>query len=200
MFTGIVQDVGQVESIETRGGDQRITVSVDHLDLSRAALGDSIAVGGVCLTAIALEPKSFSADVSRETLSLTTLGRARVGQRVNLEAALRVGDALGGHIVIGHVDGIAEVRARSGDARSQRFRLRAPHALARFIARKGSVALDGVSLTVNAVDGDEFEINLVPHTLAVTTLDQWQVGDAVNLEIDLMARYAERLLAPSTDS
>ena len=195
MFTGIIQDIGSIRTLETRGGDLRLGVAVGSLDLGRQRLGDSIAVSGVCLTLIALEPPVFHADVSRETLGLTTLGDAAVGRRVNLEAALRAGEPLGGHLVSGHVDGIATVLERSGDARSQRLRLRAPAELARYLARKGSVALDGVSLTVNAVAGAEFDINLVPHTLAVTTLGDLAAGDRVNIEIDTIARYAERLLA-----
>lgn len=195
MFTGIIQDVGRIHSVETRGGDVRLGIAVGSLDLGRQRIGDSIAVAGVCLTVIALDTAVFHADVSRETLGLTTLGELAVGRRVNLEAALRAGDPLGGHLVSGHVDGIASVLTRSGDARSQRFRLRAPAELARYLARKGSVALDGVSLTVNAVAGTEFDINLVPHTLAVTTLGELQPGARCNIEIDTMARYAERLLA-----
>jgi riboflavin synthase len=195
MFTGIVQDVGRILALERLGGDTRLTVGVDRLDLSRAAIGDSIAVAGVCLTAVALEARAFSADVSRETLTITTISDWRVGRRVNLEPALRAGDALGGHLVSGHVDGVAEVQTRLGDARSQRIRMRVPEALARYVARKGSVALDGVSLTVNAVERQEFEVNLVPHTLAETTLGELAVGDRVNLEVDLIARYTERLLA-----
>jgi riboflavin synthase len=152
-------------------------------------------VAGVCLTAVGLEARAFSADVSRETLTITTIGDWRVGRRVNLEPSLRAGEALGGHLVSGHVDGVAEVQTRLGDARSQRFRMRLPEALARYVARKGSVALDGVSLTVNAVERQEFEVNLVPHTLAETTLGELAAGDRVNLEVDLIARYTERLLA-----
>jgi riboflavin synthase len=196
MFTGIIQDIGSIRTLEARGGDLRLGVAVGGgLDLGRQHLGDSIAVSGACLTVIALEPPVFYADVSRETLGLTTLGAAVIGRRVNLEAALRAGEPLGGHLVSGHVDGIATVLERSGDARSQRLRLRAPAELTRYLARKGSVALDGVSLTVNAVAGAEFDINLVPHTLAVTTLGDLAVGDRVNIEIDTIARYAERLLA-----
>jgi riboflavin synthase len=166
MFTGIIQDIGSIRTLEARGGDLRLGIAVGSLDLGRQRLGDSIAVSGVCLTVIALEPPVFFADVSRETLGLTTLGDAVVGRRVNLEPALRAGDPLGGHLVSGHVDGIATVLERSGDARSQRFRLRAPAGLARYVARKGSVALDGVSLTVNAVAGAE-STSTSCHTLAV---------------------------------
>jgi len=195
MFTGIVQDVGRIRTLEALGGDTRLTVGVERLELARTAIGDSIAVAGVCLTVVALEPGAFSADVSRETLALTTIGDWRVGRRVNLEPALRAGDALGGHLMSGHVDGVAEVCARQDEARSQRFRIRLPQPLARFIARKGSVGLDGVSLTVNAVEQQEFEVNLIPHTLAATTLGALAVGERVNLEVDLIARYTERLLA-----
>jgi riboflavin synthase len=194
MFTGIVQDVGRIIALEMVGGDARLTVGVERLDLSRTAVGDSIAVAGVCLTAVALEARAFSADVSRETLAVTTMSAWRVGRRVNLEPALRAGDALGGHLVSGHVDGVAEVRARLEQARSQQFRIQVPAALARYLARKGSVALDGVSLTVNDVGQQEFEVNLIPHTLDVTTLGELAPGDHVNIEVDLMARYAERLL------
>ncbi len=195
MFTGIIQDVGSILALESSGGDARLTVGVDRLDLARTALGDSIAVAGVCLTVVGLQPRGFSADVSRETLALTTIGDWRAGRRVNLEPALRAGDALGGHLVSGHVDGVAEIRERSDEVRSQRFRIRVPPALARYLARKGSVALDGVSLTVNVAEQQEFEVNLVPHTLAVTTLAALAPGDRVNMEVDMIARYTERLLA-----
>ncbi|HXN09976.1 MAG TPA: riboflavin synthase [Steroidobacteraceae bacterium] len=193
MFTGIVQDVGSISSVEPRDGDLRIEVAVSGLDLGRATVGDSIAVAGVCLTIVALGPRGFCADVSNETSRLTTAGFWRPGRRVNLEPALRAGDAMGGHLMVGHVDGIAQLIAREGDARSQRFTLRVPAELALYIARKGSVTLDGVSLTVNAVRGTQFEVNLVPHTLAVTTLGELAVGDQLNLEVDLIARYLERL-------
>jgi riboflavin synthase len=195
VFTGIVQDLGHIVALERRGGDARLTVAVDRLDLSRTAIGDSIAVAGVCLTAVSLEARAFSADVSQETLAITTIGAWRVGRRVNLEPALRAGDALGGHLVSGHVDGVAELRVRLEQGRSQRFRIQLPALLARYVARKGSVALDGVSLTVNDVGPQEFEVNLIPHTLDVTTLGELAVGDGINIEVDLMARYAERLLA-----
>ena len=194
MFTGIVQDVGSVRSIEPRSGDLHIEIGVSSLDLGRAAVGDSIAVAGVCLTIVALVPSGFRADVSNETSRLTTSGSWRPGRRVNLEPALRAGDAMGGHLVVGHVDGIAQLIARDGDARSERFTVRVPPQLALYIARKGSVTLDGVSLTVNAVHGMDFEVNLVPHTLAVTTLGGLAVGDELNLEVDLIARYLERLI------
>lgn len=195
MFTGIVQSVGTVDAVEARGGDLRLAIGAPGIEAARMRLGDSVAVAGVCLTVAQLREGGFSADVSRETLALTTAGDWRPGQRVNLEAALRMGDALGGHLVSGHVDGRAVVVARSGDARSLRLSIEVPPTLARYIARKGSVAVDGTSLTVNEVEGVQFGVNLVPHTVAVTTLGSLATGSAVNLEVDLMARYAEGLLA-----
>lgn len=195
MFTGIIQSLGTITQIEPRGGDLRMQIEAGTLDLSDIASGDSIAVSGVCLTALEPSARSFVADVSNETLGLTTLGDAAVGDAVNLEKALRLADRLGGHLVTGHVDGLGEVIAIEGDGRSQRWAFRVPSGLARYIARKGSVCIDGVSLTANAVHEDEFEVNLIPHTLEVTTLSQRSVGDAVNIEVDLMARYAERLFA-----
>jgi riboflavin synthase len=195
MFTGIIQDVGRIQQREMRDGDMRLTIAVDQLNLARVAVGDSICVQGVCLTVAALTDRSFSADVSRETLSLTTLGELEHLAAVNLEPALRAGDALGGHLVSGHVDGIATVIAVTLDARSSRVTVQAPADLARYIARKGSVTLDGVSLTVNDVDVTRFGINLIPHTLAVTTFGRLSSGARLNLEIDQMARYLERLAA-----
>jgi riboflavin synthase len=200
MFTGIVQEIGTVKRLEPCAGahggeaaDRRLEVSFARIPRERLALGDSICVDGVCLTVAALESTSFVADVSGETLRVTTLGDKQPGARVNLEPALRAGDGLGGHWVSGHVDGIAEVLSVSEDARSLRVELAAPPGLSRYIARKGSVTLDGVSLTVNAVDGHRFSINLIPHTLAVTTLGALAQGARLNLEIDLLARYVERL-------
>jgi len=193
MFTGIVQAVGTIESVEGRGGDLRLRVDASGIDAARRQGGDSVAVAGVCLTVAQLTPRGFEADVSRETLDHTTIGGWRAGTRVNLEPALRAGDALGGHMVSGHVDGRAELLGISGDARSRRLRVRVPAGLERYVARKGSVTLDGVSLTVNEVEGREFGVNLVPHTLAATTLGTLEPGAQLNLEIDLMARYVERL-------
>lgn len=196
MFTGIVQDVGVVRELESREGDLRLTVQATQLPLSRVAIGDSIAVSGTCLTAVSIDraARTFCADVSRETLANTTIGHWRVGRAVNLEPALRAGDPLGGHLVSGHVDGVAQLLARREQARSQQLRIAVPVLLARYVARKGSVTLDGVSLTVNEVQGSEFEVNLVPHTLAVTTLAQLAIGDPINLEVDPIARYVERLV------
>ena len=195
MFTGIVQDVGRVVSRESRGGDVRLLIAFDRLDPSGIKVGDSICVQGCCLTAVELRERSFAADVSRESLSLTTLGDLTAGSRVNLEPSLKAGDALGGHLVSGHVDGIGEIAALSGDARSTRIEISVPSALTRYIARKGSVTIDGVSLTVNDVQGDKFGINLIPHTQAVTTLGALRTGTRVNVEVDQIARYVERLLA-----
>lgn len=200
MFTGIIQALGHITRIEPRDGDVRLHIETGTLDLSDVAPGDSIAVSGVCLTALEPASNSFVADVSNETLGLTTLGDAVEGEVVNLEKALRLADRLGGHLVTGHVDGLAEVTAIEADARSQRWCFRVPSGLSRYIARKGSVCVDGVSLTVNAVDGDEFEVNLIPHTQQVTTFSQRRVGDAVNIEVDLMARYAERLFEKETQA
>lgn len=193
MFTGIIQDVGRIRAVTARGGDAEFVIAVGQLALGATRAGDSIAVNGVCLTATRVGAGEFAADVSRETLAVTTLAALGVGARVNLEPALRAGDALGGHLVSGHVDGIAEVLSLTPDARSVRVAVGVPPALARYIARKGSVALDGVSLTVNGVEGRVFDVNLVPHTQAVTTLGEWAPGARVNLEVDQVARYVERL-------
>jgi riboflavin synthase len=193
MFTGIVLAKGIVLRTERRGGDMRIRVGAGDLDMSDVAVGDSICVSGVCLTAIDPDLTSFCADVSTETLSRTTLGMLRDGDGVNLEKSLRLSDRLGGHLVSGHVDGIGRVTSIEPDARSQRWRFEIPHELAKYIAAKGSVCVDGVSLTVNDVDANKFGVNLIPHTIAVTTFADKRVGDAVNIEVDLVARYVERL-------
>jgi riboflavin synthase len=195
MFTGIVLDVGRIEAREARGGDLRLTIGFTRLDAGRVAVGDSVCVQGCCLTAAAVGGTSFAADVSRETLALTTLGELEVGAAVNLEPALRAGDALGGHLLSGHVDGVGEVRARAGEARSLRLEVAAPAALARFLAPKGSIAVDGVSLTINSVDGSTFGVNIIPHTQTATTLGSATAGTRVNLEVDQVARYLARLLA-----
>lgn len=196
MFTGIVQDIGRLTARETRGGDVRMVFTLDRLDTTGMHIGDSICVQGCCLTVVEFKGRGFAADVSRETLSLTTLGALVVGSRVNLEPSLRVGDPLGGHLVSGHVDGVGEVVAIRDDARSTRLDMTVPQELSRYIARKGSVAVDGVSLTVNEVRGNLFGVNLIPHTQQVTTLGALAAGARVNIEVDQMARYAERLLSP----
>jgi len=194
MFTGIIQAVGSIALIERKGGDACLRIHTGALDMSDVLRGDSIAVNGVCLTAIEHSANGFSADVSGETLMHTTFGNLSTGSRVNLEKALTPSSCLGGHLVSGHVDGVGEVVERSAEARSVRFRIQAPAALARYIAGKGSICLDGVSLTVNAVEGALFDINVVPHTLQSTTLGEAQPGCRVNLEVDLIARYLERLM------
>lgn len=199
MFTGIIQATGSIVTRQARDGDARLTIDTGTLDLSRTAIGDSIAVNGCCLTVVELSARGFSADVSRETLALTTLGSLAEGSRVNLEAAAVLGQPLGGHLLSGHVDGVAELGTREADARSLRLWFRAPAELARYIARKGSVAIDGVSLTVNAVADNEFEVNIVPHTLTATIIEDYAPGRRVNLEVDLVARYLERLLSADAD-
>ena len=193
MFTGLVQGTGVVRGAEWHGGDLRLVV--EAAVLAAPALGDSIAVNGVCLTVVAMEGARLSFDLSRETLERSTLGALRERDVVNLESALRVGDALGGHLVSGHVDGIATVAAIEPDARAHRWRFTLPPELSRFVAEKGSICLDGVSLTVNGVDADGFDVALIPHTMAVTAFGSRRVGDRVNVEIDLVARYLDRLLA-----
>ncbi len=194
MFTGIIQAIGRVEALERRSGDVRITVSAPTLEWGDVALGDSIATNGVCLTAVELPGQAFVADVSVETLDLTTVSKWKVGSQVNLEKALTPESRLGGHIVSGHVDGLGEVLIREMDARSERFKVRTPKALAKYIAHKGSITVDGISLTVNQVDGDVFDLNIVPHTLSHTVMGEYQAGTQVNLEVDVIARYLERLL------
>ncbi len=198
MFTGIVQAVGTVRALTPVGGDLRLSIDTGGLDLSRTRLGDSISVAGACLTVVELEPRGFAADVSTETLKLTTLGTLGVGSPVNLEPALRAGDALGGHYVTGHVDGVGRVVATADDARSWRVVIEVPAPLARYVAAKGSVTVEGVSLTVNEVEGVRFGVNLIPHTREVTTLGRLAAGSPVNLEIDIIARYVERLSEAST--
>jgi riboflavin synthase len=196
MFTGIISDVGQVVEVSRRGDIARLVVD-SHYDADGIALGASIAHSGVCLTVVARTARNdgsrLSFDVGAETLAVTSFAALGPGARLNLERPLKIGDELGGHLVSGHVDGVAEIVARSDFEGMAKFRFRAPSELSRYIATKGSVALDGTSLTVNAVEGDEFEVLLIPHTLAVTTWGDRRLGDRVNLEVDQMARYAARL-------
>jgi riboflavin synthase len=197
MFTGIVQATGQVRALTPREGDVEIVIAAPTLGLGTVGIGDSIAVNGCCLTVTRIEVDSFAADASRETLNVTTLGVWSVGTTVNLEKALCAGQPLGGHYVTGHVDGIAVVTALSQDARSTRMQFEVPSALARYVARKGSACIDGVSLTVNDVTANSFSVNLIPHTLTVTVLKDYQIGTRVNLEVDIIARYLERLNTPA---
>lgn len=194
MFTGIVEAIGEVAGMEPRGGDLRLRVHTGRLDLSDVEVGDSICTSGCCLTVTELPGDGYWCDVSNETLASTTLGGLSVGSRVNLEKSLTPRSRLGGHIVSGHVDGVGEVVSFRDDGRSVRWVLRAPDALARYIARKGSICVDGVSLTVNAVRGAEFDLNIVPRTMRETIFSEYEVGAGVNLEIDVIARHLERLL------
>ena len=194
MFTGIIQSVGAIDSIESRGGDMRLLINTADLELGDSELGDSIAVNGVCLTAVAYTGQGFAADVSLETLDKTSLGHLKSGSRVNLEKALSLSTALGGHLVSGHVDGIARVIDMQSDARSIRYRFEADPSLQHYIAEKGSVTIDGTSLTVNQVENNHFDVNIVPHTQQKTIFGDYQVNTPVNLEVDIIARYLERLI------
>ena len=195
MFTGLIEGVGSLAARESRGGDARLRIAVGTLPFEGVALGESIAVNGTCLTVVSFDATAFEADVSNETLALTTLGALPLGRALNLERAMRPSDRLGGHLVSGHVDGVGRVQSVVDDARAQRWRFSAPAAVLRYVAQKGSICVDGVSLTVNGIDAEGFDVALVPHTLAHTAFGATQVGDAVNLEVDLVARYVERLLA-----
>lgn len=194
MFTGIVEAIGTVAAIQMKEGDMRLYVRTGELDLSDVKLGDSIATNGVCLTAVELPGDGFWADVSRETLAHTRFHNLQIGERVNLEKAMMPSSRFGGHIVTGHVDGVGEVVSRQDDARSIHFRVKTPANISRYVAGKGSITVDGVSLTVNAIDGDCFELNIVPHTAQETIIAGYQAGQAVHLEVDIIARYLERLL------
>ncbi|HEX3951680.1 MAG TPA: riboflavin synthase [Steroidobacteraceae bacterium] len=195
MFTGIILAKGRVAALADRGGDLELGVEAGGLDGARLSIGDSICVQGACLTVTRRQGASFFADVSRETLSKTTLGKLAAGSNVNLEPSLRAGDALGGHMVSGHVDALGVLRRLDQDARSWRMEFEVPRELARFVAAKGSICINGVSLTVNTVEGARFDVNVIPHTLKVTTLGELKVGDEVNIEIDAIARYLERLIS-----
>ncbi|MGY0505509.1 riboflavin synthase [Luteimonas sp. e5] len=194
MFTGLIQGVGRLVRREPRGGDVRLHVDVGSLPFTDVQLGESIAVNGVCLTVVEFDADSFAADASNETLSVTTLGGLADGAALNLERALLPTDRLGGHLVSGHVDGVGRVLAVEEDARAQRWYFAMPPALARYVAKKGSICVDGVSLTVNEAGTDHFEVALIPHTVSHTAFAETRVGDKVNLEIDLVARYVERLM------
>jgi riboflavin synthase len=195
MFTGIVQTVGKVQALEPRSGDLRMHIHSVGLDMKAIKAGDSIAVNGCCLTIIEKLPEGFSVDASRETLEFTTLGALQPGTRVNLETALTLSTPLGGHMVSGHVDGVGLVQGRRADARSVRLDIEAPVELAQYIANKGSICVDGVSLTVNAIQANIFHINIIPHTLEHTIMRDYRTSTRVNLEVDMIARYLERLLS-----
>jgi riboflavin synthase len=194
MFTGIVQGTGTVNAVQARGGDVALDIAPGRLSLRDTKTGDSVAVSGVCLTITELGDTRFAVDVSRETLAYTTLGALEPRQPVNLELALRAGDPLGGHLVSGHVDGVGALVTRRQDGRSWRLQFEVPRDLARYVAPKGSICIDGVSLTVNEVDGARFDVNVIPHTLDVTTLGALEPGARVNIEVDLIARYLQRLV------
>jgi len=195
VFTGIVQAVGKVEALTPKGGDLRLSIATGELPMTDVKLGDSISVSGCCLTVIAKHTHGFDADASKETLSLTTLSDLKPGSPVNLEKALTLGTPLGGHLVSGHVDGLGIVKSRREEARSVRFDIEVPKELCRYVAQKGSITVDGVSLTVNAVKAGVFDVNIIPHTLAHTIFGNYQRGSRVNLEVDVVARYVESLLA-----
>lgn len=194
MFTGIIQAKGLIASLQQIGGDVRLRLRSTQLPWESYAVGDSISVNGVCLTAVSLYDDGCDMDVSNETLEVTALGSIGVGSSVNLEPALAIGDRLGGHLVSGHVDCLGEIIALTEDARSWRLRIRIPEPYARYVAKKGSICVDGVSLTINDVSGAEFDLNIIPHTTENTIIDGYRVGTRVNIEVDLLARYLERLL------
>jgi riboflavin synthase len=194
MFTGIIIATGRVTALAEKGGDLELGIDAATLDLNRIEVGDSVSVQGACLTVTRKEGTRFFADVSRETMAKTTLGSLGPGTLVNLEPSLRAGDALGGHWVSGHVDAMGKLRGLVQDARSWRVEFELPSSLMRFVAPKGSICVNGVSLTVNKVDGRCFDVNIIPHTIKVTTLGELKIGDDVNIEIDVIARYIERLL------
>tara|TARA_R110002096_G_scaffold6305_15_gene29340 strand:- start:5225 stop:5863 length:639 start_codon:yes stop_codon:yes gene_type:complete len=199
MFTGIIQAKGRVAQMQQRGGDIRLTVRASSLPWEDYAVGDSISVNGVCLTAVTLHEDGFDTDVSTETLDVTALAGLQEGSAVNLEPALALGERLGGHLVSGHVDCIGIVMSVAKDARSIRLSIEIPPDYTRYVAKKGSVCVDGVSLTINEVSGNRFDLNIIPHTAAVTTINDYAVGTKVNVEVDLLARYLERLLGKDRD-
>lgn len=200
MFTGIVKTIGTVREVRRKGGDLRLSIASPELPWREYAIGESISVNGACLTAATLGADAFEADVSAETLSVTTLGSLAAGGRVNLEPAMRLDERLGGHLVSGHVDCVGRVLEKRRDARSLFFRIALPAAWRRYVAAKGSICVDGVSLTVNEAAGDAFSVNIVPHTAEVTTLGSWNEGTTVNIEVDIIARYLERLLSAGDES
>lgn len=200
MFTGIIAAIGKIEVVQPKGGDLRLQVATGNLDLSDVSLGDSVAVNGVCLTVVDISNATLSFDVSRESLARTSLGNVESGSAINLEKALAVGDRLGGHFVSGHVDGLGKVVSKQESARSVIFRIEVPAGLERYIAEKGSICIDGTSLTVNNVADNWFEVNIIRHTMQETIMSSYSVGTKINLEVDLIARYLERLLPQQQDT
>lgn len=199
MFTGIIEAIGKIQQCQPSGSDMVLRIDTAKMSMDGVQLGDSIAVNGVCLTVVRIHSNGFEADVSGESLARTTLGQLQAGSPVNLEQALMPTTRLGGHIVSGHVDGVGQVVQRWSDGRSERFRFNTPRQLAKYIAQKGSICIDGISLTVNEVQDNEFTVNIVPHTLQETTMGEFQVGRKVNLEVDIIARYLERLITGASD-
>jgi len=194
MFTGIIQSIGKIISITPGSVDTRLSIDVGNMSFDDVEMGESISINGACMTVVAFDENSFSADVSRESLAMTTLGRLKTGSAVNLERAMRLSDRLGGHLVSGHVDGVGQITQRITEGRSIKFGVLVPDDLAKYIAHKGSVCIDGVSLTVNEVNKNEFSLQIIPHTLQETIFSEYSVGDDVNIEVDIIARYLERLL------
>ncbi len=194
MFTGIIQTTGKISAIDQHGGDSRFVFNTGNMKLSDLNVGDSIAVNGACLTIIEKKDDTFTADLSNETLELTTFSKLQVGSRINLEKAMQLSDRLNGHMVSGHVDGIGKVLDMSEDARSIRYTIEIPTALSRYLSKKGSVTVDGVSLTINAVEGNTFSVNIIPHTLSETIFSEYAAGSQVNIEVDLIARYLDQLI------
>lgn len=199
MFTGIIKAMGTISAIDRRGGDVRLSVSSEDMPFSSYEVGESISVSGVCLTAVALREDGFDTDVSVETLDVTALGKLGVGDAVNLEPALSLGDRLGGHLVSGHVDCVGYIRKLEADVRSIRLTIELPPEFAHYVAKKGSVTVDGVSLTINEVAGNVFDVNIIPHTAEATIIGSYAIGTMVNIEVDVLARYIERLLAKDGD-
>ncbi len=200
MFTGIIAAIGKVKAVQSKGGDLCLQVATEQLDLSDVSLGDSVAINGVCLTVVDMGSATLNFDVSRESLECTSLGNVESGSEINLEKALAVGDRLGGHFVSGHVDGLGKLLSKQESARSVQFRIEVPAGLERYIAEKGSICIDGVSLTVNEAADNWFEVNIIPHTLQETIMNNYHIGTQVNLEVDLIARYLERLLPLQQDT
>jgi riboflavin synthase len=200
MFTGIIKAKGSISAINRQGGDVRLTVKSDGLPWGEYEIGESIAVNGVCLTIVAFHDDGFETDVSIETLDVTALGKLATGSEVNLEPAVSLGERLGGHLVSGHIDCVGQVKSRAADARSIRLAIEIPSEYAHYVAKKGSITIDGVSLTINEVSGNVFELSIIPHTATVTIMNDYAVGTIVNVEVDLLARYLERLLSKDGDS
>ena len=199
MFTGIVQSLGIVKNIRPKDGDLEITVKADRIDWNKISIGESISINGICLTATKIHSDGFDADISSETMSVTTLSNIKKNDQLNIEPSLTVGDKIGGHFVTGHIDCVAEIVSKESKARAISLQIEVPNRIARYIAPKGSITVDGVSLTVNSVNGSNFNVYIIPHTAKATIIGDYKIGDKVNIEIDMMARYIERLLDKPND-